>query len=80
MWVCFKYNVYNSQKITDRMRDCNVDSSAESPTSNTTYDVDTFYEMKQQLLEDRTESKAIEILHKLLCSDMLHIDWYVSDT
>ncbi|KAM3724813.1 26S proteasome non-ATPase regulatory subunit [Dirofilaria immitis] len=58
------------------MRDNNVESSAESPPAiDSTYDVDTFYEMKQRLLTDRTEVKAIEILQKLLSHNMEHIDW-----
>lgn len=67
----------NREKIIDTMRDSNVESSAESPVSDSTYDVDTFYEMKQRLLAERTEMKAIEMFQKLLSHNMEHIDWYV---
>ncbi|CAG9534674.1 unnamed protein product [Cercopithifilaria johnstoni] len=57
------------------MRDNNVDSNAGSPTNDSTYNVDTFYEMKQRLLTERTEAKAIEMLQKLLSHNVEHIDW-----
>lgn len=59
------------------MRDSNVESSAETPTCDSAYNVDTFYEMKQRLLAERTETKAIEILQKLLSHNMEHLDWYI---
>uniref|UniRef100_A0A915PZG1 26S proteasome non-ATPase regulatory subunit 5 n=1 Tax=Setaria digitata TaxID=48799 RepID=A0A915PZG1_9BILA len=57
------------------MRDNNVESTAESPTNDSTYDVDTFYVMKQRLLAERTEVKAIEMLQKLLSHNVEQIDW-----
>ncbi|KAL4001958.1 Proteasome non-ATPase 26S subunit family protein [Acanthocheilonema viteae] len=57
------------------MRDNNVESSTESPTNNSAYDMDTFYEMKQRLLAERTEMKAIEMLQMLLSHNVEHIDW-----
>lgn len=58
------------------MRDSNVESSIESSTNDSTYDIDTFYEMKQHLLTERTETKAIELLQKLLSHSTEYIDWY----
>ncbi|EJD74604.1 hypothetical protein LOAG_18101 [Loa loa] len=57
------------------MRDNNAETTEESSTSDTTYDVDTFYEMKQRLVTERTEMKAIEMLQKLLSHNMERIDW-----
>uniref|UniRef100_A0AAF5PQV0 26S proteasome non-ATPase regulatory subunit 5 n=1 Tax=Wuchereria bancrofti TaxID=6293 RepID=A0AAF5PQV0_WUCBA len=57
------------------MRDSNIENIADSPTNDTAYDVDTFYDMKQHLLAERTEVKAIEMLQKLLSHNVEHIDW-----
>lgn len=57
------------------MRDSNIENIADSPTNDTAYDIDTFYDMKQHLLAERTEVKAIEMLQKLLSHNVEHIDW-----
>uniref|UniRef100_A0A1I8EWA7 26S proteasome non-ATPase regulatory subunit 5 n=1 Tax=Wuchereria bancrofti TaxID=6293 RepID=A0A1I8EWA7_WUCBA len=61
--------------LKDNMRDSNIENIADSPTNDTAYDVDTFYDMKQHLLAERTEVKAIEMLQKLLSHNVEHIDW-----
>ncbi|KAK6101061.1 Proteasome non-ATPase 26S subunit family protein [Brugia pahangi] len=57
------------------MRDSNIENVADSPTNDAAYDIDTFYDMKQHLLAERTEVKAIEMLQKLLSHNVEHIDW-----
>lgn len=59
------------------MRDNNGESSTELPKSDSTYGTDTFYELKQRLLAERTETKAIEMLQQLLSHNVEHIDWYI---
>ncbi|OZC06056.1 hypothetical protein X798_06959 [Onchocerca flexuosa] len=71
-------NIIPNRKCEDEkgnMRDNNVENTAESPANDSAYDVDTFYEMKQRLLAERTEMKAIEMLQKLLSYNMERIDW-----
>uniref|UniRef100_A0A0R3S582 26S proteasome non-ATPase regulatory subunit 5 n=1 Tax=Elaeophora elaphi TaxID=1147741 RepID=A0A0R3S582_9BILA len=57
------------------MRDNNAERIIAIPAGSSTCCTATFYEMKQRLLAERTETKAIEVLQNLLSYDTEQIDW-----